>query len=63
MCIDTNELVLGFAAKMYTIIEGESESVCVHLISPNGDIGNASISLDVVVDNENLNVPPGHVAS
>ena len=48
----TGEYVVGFAMSSYTVIEGQNAKVCVHLITPDGSIGDMTIYLSVVVDDE-----------
>ena len=46
-------LVVGFVETSFTVTEGESIRVCVQIISPEGNIGDAEVNLEVMDE-----VPP-----
>ena len=48
MCIHTEPFVVGFAETMYTVSEGNGQvEVCVSLTSPDGDIGDEVVLVEV----------------
>ena len=51
--LSTALLVVGFVETSFTVTEGGSVDVCVQLISPEGNIGDAEVNLEVMDE-----VPP-----
>ena len=51
----TGNLIVGFVETRYTVAEGETVEVCVHLISTDSDVGD--ILLEVEVNNDPLSIP------
>ena len=51
--LSTVLLVVGFVETSFTVTEGGSVDVCVQLISPEGNIGDAQVNLEVIDE-----VPP-----
>ena len=51
--LSTALLVVGFVETSFTVTEGGSVDVCVQLISPEGNIGDAQVNLEVIDE-----VPP-----
>ena len=48
LCIYTEPFVVGFAETMYTVSEGNGQvEVCVNLTSPDGDIGDEVVLVEV----------------
>ena len=51
-------LIVGFVETRYTVAEGETVEVCVHLISTGSDVGDTfNILLEVEVNNDPLSIP------
>ena len=55
LCMHTGNLIVGFVETRYTVAEGETVEVCVHLISTDSDVGD--ILLEVEVNNDPLSIP------
>ena len=48
LCIYTEPFIVGFAKTIYTISEGDGQvEVCVNLTSPDGDIGDEVVLVEV----------------
>ena len=48
LCIHTEPFIVGFAETMYTVGEGDGQvEVCVNLTSPEGDIGDEVVLVEV----------------
>ena len=54
----TDIFIVGFVETMYTVIEGAGQvEVCVTLTSPEGDIGNERILLEVFNNADPFSIP------
>ena len=51
MQLFTALLVVGFVETSFTVIEGGTVTVCVKLVSPEGNIGDAQVWLEVIDEN------------
>ena len=50
--------IVGFVETMYTVIEGDGQvEVCVNLISPEGNIGNEIVLLEVINNTDPSSIP------
>ena len=56
--LSTASLVVGFVETSFTVTEGGSVDVCVQLISPEGNIGDAQVWLEVCDEDPPL-IPAG----
>ena len=63
LCPFVGPFVVGFVKAMYTVTEGDNgevhANVCVTLISPEGDIGNERIFVEVFNETNPQNIPSG----
>ena len=56
--VATGTFLVGFVETTYTVIEGDGQvEVCVHLIHPEGDIGNERVLVSVFDNTGPLSIP------
>ena len=63
-CLRTGTFVVGFVETSYTVIEGDGQvEVCVNLISPEGDIGDERVLVEVFNNTDPGSIPADAAAA
>ena len=63
-CRSTETFIVGFVETAYTVIEGDGQvEVCVNLTSPEGDIGDERVFVEVFTNTDPGSIPADAAAA